>query len=110
VSSVVLKWITRGGDAGACEALVSVLQKHTKTEAVVERACQAVANLSKGQGNTGWFGATGCCDAIIAVLIAHKESTGVASAAWSAVGNLCTEENNRNKLVGANACELVVER
>lgn len=89
--------------------LFSVLQKHRADCAVVERACQAIANLSKGQGNTSWFGATGCCEAILAVQKVHFDVQSLNAAAWLAVGNLCKDENNRVKFALGGACDSVID-
>ena len=41
----------RLGEAGACAALVAVLQAHPKSAGVCERACGAIANVAVNRAN-----------------------------------------------------------
>lgn len=101
--------VKRLGHAGACEAVVSSLRKHTGNSGVVRRACLAMANLSLAKGNACWFGAQGACDALLSSLRAHKHELFVCAAALEATGNLCSEPDNRFRLGDGGACEAAVE-
>ena len=49
----------RLGTTGACEAVVSVLQKHSSNALVMDMACKAIGNLATITGNASWFGPAG---------------------------------------------------
>jgi hypothetical protein len=98
----------RFGQAGACEAVVTVLRTHAANAHVVTRASIAVASLSRVKGNATWMGPSGACDALMNVLQAHHGDVTTAKYIISAMGNLCIIDNNRERLGTLGACEMIV--
>ncbi len=51
----------RLGVAGACEAVISAVQRHADSRVIADKGFRALANLAVSNGNSGWLGPAGAC-------------------------------------------------
>lgn len=99
----------RFGQAGACEALVTVLQKYQNQVNVVIKASIAVNSLSRVKGNCTWFGPAGACEALAVVLRIHYSDIAACKFIVMAVGSLCLVENNKDRFGNLGCCSVIAQ-
>ena len=96
------------GDAGACEVVVSVLDKFSSNTILLKQGLWAIINLALNKKNNARLTSLGC-GMVVQILRKHAEDADISAWACMAVQNLCLNKTNQTQLGSMEAVEMVVK-
>ena len=93
---------------GACNDVVSIMNKYAYEEAVCQRGCHALGTLSVGIDNLGRLKSANACEAIVLVMNRHEIHKDVIQQSCQTIIDFCNHKKLRDHLREVGAIKMLI--